>query len=430
LSDIPTSALIGALIFLVLLSAFFSAAEIAMISLDRHLLRHQERSGHRGARLAARLLERPDRLIGIVLLGSNSINALFSALTTYTVFRLFGDPEGAIGIATVIITLAILILTDLAPKTLSALHPEAIAYPSSYVLTPLLKIAYPVVWTVNALANGLLRLFGVSVATRRQRHITPEELRTLLLETGNQIPKTHQDMLLAILDLEKATVDDVMVPRARIQGLDISGTWEEVRARLPALRHTQIPVYRGSLDQIEGMLHVSQLLRPGGLAELDLASLLRVLAPAYYIPAGTRLNQQLLYFQKQRQSIGLVVDEYGVVKGLVGIEEILEEIVGQFARPIAGLGEDAHAEPDGSYLVRGDATVRELNRKLGWSLPTDGPKTLNGLILERLETIPAAGTSLTLAGYQLQVLQRRGAAVSIARVRPPAGPAPDAAAED
>jgi Mg2+/Co2+ transporter CorB len=364
----------------------------------------------------------------VILLGSNSINALFSALTTFTVFRLFGDPENALGIATVIITLVVLILTDLAPKTLAALHPETIAYPATYALTPLLKIAYPVVWTVNALANGLLRLFGVSVEVRRQRHVTPEELRTLVLETENQIPKSHQDMLLAILDLEKATVDDVMVPTARIQGLDVSGSWEEVLTQLSSLRHTQVPVFRGSLDQVEGMLYVPQLLRGGGHAATDVPSLLRLLAPAYYVPAGTPLHQQLLNFQKQRQSVGLVVDEYGVVKGLIGIVEILEEIVGQFTRPIAGMGEDAHAEADGSYLVRGDATLRELNRKLGWNLPTDGPKTLNGLILEKLESIPTQGTSLMLGDYRVEVLQRRGATVNIARVRPPV-PAPPAPAD-
>jgi Mg2+/Co2+ transporter CorB len=233
-------------------------------------------------------------------------------------------------------------------------------------------------------------------------------------------------MLLAILDLEKATVDDVMVPRARIQGLDIAGGWEEVLEQLAAFRHTQIPVYRGSLDHVEGMLHVPHLLRAGGQDGMDLQSLLRLLAPAYYIPAGTPLNQQLLNFQKQRQSVGLVVDEYGVIKGLIGIEEILEEIVGQFTKPIPGLDEDAHREPEGSYLVRGDAMLRELNRRLGWNLPTDGPKTLNGLILEQLESIPARGTSLMLGDYRVEVLQTRGATVAIARVRPPASPVPDA----
>lgn len=426
MGDIPTSALIGALIVLVLVSAFFSAAEIAMISIDRHRLRHQAQSGHRGARLAARLLERPDRLIGVILLGSNSVNALFSALTTYTVIRLFGDPEGAIGIATVIITLVVLILTDLAPKTLAALHPESIAYPSAFALTPLLRVAYPVVWVVNALANGLLRLLGVSVETRRQRHITPEELRSLVLEAETQIPKAHQDMLLAILDLENATVDDVMVPRARIQGLDISATRDELLERLATFRHTQVPVFRGSLDQVEGMLHVPQLMRAIGHDVIDVPSLLRLLTPAYYIPAGTPLNQQLLNFQKQRQSVGLVVDEYGVVKGLIGIEEILEEIVGQFTRPIQGLDEEAHSEPDGSYLVRGDAMLRELNRKLGWKLPTDGPKTLNGLILEQLEAIPARGTSLMLGDYRVEVVQTRGTGVATARVRAPATGVPDA----
>jgi Mg2+/Co2+ transporter CorB len=418
LDNIPTGALIGALIFLVALSAFFSAAEIAMVSLNRHRLNHLAASGRRGARIAQKLLARPDRLISVILLGSNSVNALFSALTTVTVIRLLGQEESSIGIATVIITLVVLILTDLAPKTLAALHPEQIAFPSAYILRPLLRLAYPVVWAVNGLANGILRLAGVNVQAHSAEQVSPEELRAIILEAGVLIPETHQDMLLAILDLEKVTVDDVMVPRVKIDGINIDAEWDDVVRQLTSTRFTRLPLYRGSLDNVTGMVHVRQVLSLLRENRLDRESLLAAVDEPYFIPRGTTLNTQLLNFRQVKRRTGLVVDEYGDIQGLVTLDEILEEIVGDFTTQALGHITDVHAQDDGSFLVRGTVNLRELNRRLDWKLPTNDARTLNGLIVSYLEDLPAPGTSLVISGYRIEILRTRGTAVETARIRP------------
>jgi Mg2+/Co2+ transporter CorB len=417
LSDIPTGALIGALVFLVFLSAFFSAAEIAMVSLNRHRLRHLASSGHRGARLAQKLLARPDRLIGVILLGSNSVNALFSALTTVTVIRLIGEKESAIGLATVIITLVVLILTDLAPKTLAALHPERIAYPSAYLLTPLLRVSYPVVWVINSMANGLLRLVGVSVQARPAQQISPEELKSIVMEAGVLIPESHQDMLLAILDLEKTNVNDVMVPRGRIQGIDLDAEWDDIVAQLTSSRYTRLPVYRGNLDDIVGMVHVRRVLNLMRQGVFDREQFMRIVADPYFIPWGTSLTTQLLNFKQVKRRIGLVVDEYGDIQGLVTLDEILEEIVGDFTTRALGRPEEVTPQPDGSYLVKGTVSLRDLNRQLDWNLPTEESRTLNGIITEYLEDLPEPGTSLMLNGYNVEILRTRGTAVDIVRIK-------------
>jgi len=420
--DIPLSALIGALIFLVLLSAFFSAAEISLVTLNRYRLRHQVEAGHRGARIAARLLERPDRLIGVILLGSNSVNALFSAVTTVTVIRVWGEKESAIGIATVIITLVVLIFTDLAPKTLAALRPERIAYPSAFVLRPLLKILYPLVWLINGMANGLLRLLGVRIQAGLAEKLSSEELKTLVMEAGVLMPETHQDMLIAILELEKVTVDDVMVPRGEIEGIDLDADWNEIAAKLGTSRYTRLPVYRGSLDDVVGVVHLRKVMRLMHSGGFNRESFMPLIVEPYFIPQGTPLSTALLNFRASKRRSALVVNEYGDILGLVTIEEILEEIVGDFTTPGMSLAEEIQPQDDGSFLVHGSVTLRDLNRRLDWHLPTEGPKTLNGLITEYLEDLPEAGTSLRLDGYQVDVVRTRGTAVQLARIRhvPPA----------
>jgi len=417
LTDIPLDALLAALIFLVLLSAFFSAAEIAMVSVSRPRLRHLAESGHRGARLARKLLERPDRLIGVILLGSNFVNALMSALATVTAVRLLGERESTIAIVTVAITLVVLIFTDLAPKTLAALHPEHVALPSSYVLTPLLRLIYPLVWVVNLMANGLLRLFGVSVKARQPDNISTDELRVIVMEAGALIPEAHQDMLLAILDLENVTVEDVMVPRGKIEGVNIEAEWSDVERQLTALRHTRLPAYRGSLDNVIGIIHLRKIVNLMREARLDPESLQQVIEEPYYIPRGTPLHKQLLNFKEAGKRIGFVVDEYGDIQGLVTLEDILEEVVGEFTSAPATLHKDIHRDPDGSYVVNGAINVRVLNRTLGWSLPTNGPRTLNGLIVEYLETLPQAGTVLRLGDLTIEILQTVDNSVKTARIR-------------
>lgn len=417
MSDIPLSALFGALVVLVIISAFFSASEIAMVSLNRHRLRHLAASGHRGARIAEKLLSRPDRLIGVILLGSNAINALFSTLTTITVVRLLGEDEATVGFAALIIALVILILTDLAPKTMAALHPERIAFPSVYVLRPLLWLIYPVVWIVNAMANGLLWLVGIRVKDKPKEHMSQEELKAIIMEAGVLIPETHQDMLLAILDLEKITVEDVMIPRNRIESIDIDAEWDDVVSRLTSCNHTRIPAYRGSPDNVIGVIHARRMLNLLREDRLTRESLQEAMTEPYFVPAGTSLTTQLLNFREARQRMGLVVDEYGDLQGLVTLDEILKEIVGDFTTRALGRMEELQPEADGSYIVRGGMSLRELNRKLDWKLPTENTRTLNGLILEYLENIPEPGTSLMIDGYLVEILRTRGTAIEIARVR-------------
>jgi magnesium and cobalt exporter, CNNM family len=425
LSDIPLSVLLGSLVFLVVVSAFFSAAEIAMVSLNRHRLRSLAAAGQAGARIAEKLLKRPDRLIGVILLGSNAVNAMFSAVTTVTVIRLLGNEESAVGIATVIITLVVLILTDLAPKTLAALHPERIALPSAFILRPLLWIIYPVVWIINGIANGLLRLTGVRVHGRKVEQVAPEELKAMIMEAGVLIPESHQDMLLAILDLEKITVEDVMVPRNRIEAIDISAEWDEVVSHLTSSNHTRMPAYRSSPDNIVGIIHARRMLNLLREDRLNRESLEEAILEPYFIPAGTSLTTQLLNFREAKQRMGLVVDEYGDLLGLVTLDEILKEIVGDFTTRALGRMEDLQPEPDGSYIVRGSMSLRELNRKLDWNLPTDNTRTLNGLILEYLENIPEPGTSLMIHGYLVEILRTRGTAIEIARIRRAAAARPE-----
>ncbi len=418
LSDIPLGALLGALVFLVVVSAFFSAAEISMVSLNRHRLRHLAGSGHRGARLAERLLARPDRLISVILLGSNAVNALFSTVTTITVVRLMGEDERAVGIATVVITLVILILTDLAPKTLAALHPERIAFPSAFVLRPMLWLIYPVVWVINGIANGLLWLVGIRVRTRSTEQVSPEELKAMIMEAGVLIPETHQDMLLSILDLEKIVVEDVMVPRNRIEGVDLDAEWEETKSRLTSSRYTRMPAYHGSLENVVGIIHARRVLNLLREGKLNRESLQEAIVEPYFIPAGTSLTTQLLNFKENKHRIALVVDEYGDLQGLVTLDEILKEIVGDFTTHTLGRVEELRPEPDGSYLVRGGMSLRDLNRQLDWKLPMENTRTLNGLILEYLEDIPEPGTSLMIDNYVVEIMRTRGTTIEMARIRP------------
>jgi len=422
LTNIPPGALIGALVFLILLSAFFSAAEIGLMTLNRYRLRGLAESGHRGARLARKLLERPDRLLGVILLGNNFANIAASSTATLLALQLYG--EKFIAAETGLLTFLVLVFAEVAPKTLAALNPERVAFPAAYVLQPLLWFFYPLVWLVNAIANRTLRLFGVSVRKKREEEITAEELRALVREADVLIPETHQDMLLAILDLGKVTVDDVMVPRGKIEGVNLDAEWDEIVAHITGSRYTRLPVYHGSLDNVTGIIHVRQVLNLMHEGKLDRASFEQVIMEPYFIPSGTSLNTQLLNFKQAKRRIGLVVDEYGDIQGLVTLDEILEEIVGDFTTHALGKIHEVHRQDDGSYLVRGAVYLRDLNRQLGWNLPTEESRTLNGLIVEYLEDLPEPGTSVMIHGYLVEILRTRGTAIEIARVRPARAPEP------
>ncbi len=416
MEQIPTGWLLAALGLLIVASAFFSASETAMMALNRYRLRHLARSGHRGAVRAAALLERPDRLIGLILLGNNFVNILASALATVIGLRLLG--EAGLAVATGALTLVILILAEITPKTLAVLHPERVAFPASLLLRPLMALLQPVVWLTNVFTRGLLALFGVSPQGGAMQQLSREELRTVVHEAGALIPRPHQKMLLNILDLEQATVDDVMVPRGEIVGLDLSDDEEAIRRTLIHAQYTRLPLYREHIDQVVGILHVRDALPLLGEDRLSREALEAAARPCYFVPEGTPLHTQLLNFQRERRRMGLVVDEYGDIKGLVTLDDILEEIVGEFTtEPTDAIAEIVPQE-DGSYLVDAGLGVRELNRAMGWELPTDGPKTLNGLILEHLERIPEPGTSLRIAGYPMEIVQTKGHAVKTVRIHP------------
>lgn len=416
MDHVPLGTLAGVLVFLIFLSGFFSAAEIGLMTVNRYRVRHLAESGHRGARLAQRLLRRPDRVLGVVLLGNNFGNIAASSVATLMAVKLYGP--GILALVTGILTLVILIISEVAPKTLAALYPEAVAFGAAYVLTPLLRVLYPLVALINFLANHLLQLFGVSVKPKTPDQLSTEELRAVVMEAGTLIPKTHQSMLLGILDLEKTTVEDVMVPRREVEGIDLEADWDEILEILGSSHYTRLPVFRGSLDNVIGMLHVRRALHLALAGRLTRDTLQAAVLEPYYIPQGTALATQLINFKTSRRHIGLVVDEYGDLMGLVTLEEILEEIVGEFTTQAPGTQDDIFQQPDGSFLINGSTSIRDINRTLGWQLPLDGPKTLNGLITEYLEDIPAPGTSLLLNGYLVEIVRTRGTAIQVARIMP------------
>jgi Mg2+/Co2+ transporter CorB len=404
----------GLLFLLLLLSAFFSGSETALVSLNRYQLRHKAREGHRGARLAERLLQRPDRLIGLILLGNNLVNFSAASLVAIIALKIGGQPAVALG--TLLLTLVVLIFSEAAPKTLAALHPERIAFPAALVYYPLLKITYPIVWLTNVASNGVLYLFGVRSGDAELASLTREELRTLVHEAGGRIASRYQKMLISILDLEKVTVDDVMVPHNEIVGIDLEDETTEIERIINASQHTRLPVYEGDIDQIVGILHLRRL---ANLAQrsFDSESLKRLLVEPYFVPEGTPLSTQLVQFQRRRERIAMVVDEYGDIQGVITLEDILEEIVGEFTTDPTDEVEDVLRETPDTFLVSGTANIRELNRSQGWDLPTDGPKTLNGLIVEMLETIPEPSTCLKISGYPLEIVATDDYRVRTVRMR-------------
>lgn len=423
MDDIPLSYLFGALTLLILCSAFFSGSETGMMALNRYRLRHLARDGQRSAAMVEKMLKRPDRLLGLILFGNTLVNALAASIATLIGLRLIG--ELGLAVAPFVLTLVILIFGEVAPKTLAAIHPERIAFSAVYLLRPLSRILNPFVWVINHASNGLLALLGVRFDTRDNEPITREELRTIVIESGGMIPLRHQRMLLSILDLESMTVDDIMVPRNEIVGIDLDDPPKEIIEMLGHGQHTRLPVYRGNIENIVGMLHVRAVPRIfADKDQFETAELEKVVHDPYFIPLGTPLHQQLLNFQRRKRRMGLVVDEYGVIQGLVTLEDILEEIVGEFTTGLQTFVQEIHPQDDGSYVIDGSATLRDINRQLHWELPAEGPKTLNGLILEHLESIPEPGTSLRIGDYTLEITQAAGSAVRTVRVRRAAEPVP------
>jgi Mg2+/Co2+ transporter CorB len=401
------------LVTLLALSAFFSGSETALMSLNRYQLRHRAREGHRGAVLAEKLLSRPDRLIGLILLGNNLANFSMVAVVTLLAVQIGGEP--AVAIATGVLTVIVLIFAEAAPKTLAALHPERVAYPAAMIYYPLLFVAYPVVWMTNVASNAVLYLLGVRGKDAQLHSLTQEELRTLVHEAGSRISNRYRDMLLSILDLGKVTVDDVMVPHNEIVGIDLDDTPEEIENIINTSTYTRLPVYRDTIDNIIGILHLRRL---ANIAQRSLSSdeLVKLVDEPYFVPEGTPLSKQLIQFQRRQGRIALVVDEYGDIQGIVTLEDILEEIVGEFTTDPADEIADVIKDGASSWLVDGTANIREINRTQQWELPTDGPKTINGLILEMLETIPPPGTCVKISGYPLEIVESDDKRVRTVRI--------------
>jgi Mg2+/Co2+ transporter CorB len=411
--------LLGLVVVLLVFSAFFSATETALMSLNRYRLRHQARAGNRAARVAERLLQRPDRLIGVILLGNTGTNIAAAALVTFVALRIGG--ERAIFASTLALTVIVLIFAEVAPKTLAALNPPRYALPSAPIYYVLLKIVYPIVWVLNLFTNGLLRLLGVDPDKISSHSLSADELRTIVAEAGVMVPRRHQRMLLSILDLDAIRVDDVMVPRHEVIGLDLDRAWPDNLGIIQTSQHDRLPVYRGDIDNIVGVTRVRDLLPELVRGELTQAILLERIREPYFVPEGTPLNKALLNFQQHRRRSAFVVDEYGDVQGLITTQDILREIVGELTSAV-DIG--VTKESDRSYVVDASANVRQLNRVMNWNLPTDGPKTLNGLIVEQLETIPETGTGVTVADYPIEILDASEHGIKTVRVFPPAAQSP------
>lgn len=423
MNEASLTTLSAILILLIILSAFFSSSETGMMALNRYRLRHLNRTGHRGARRADRLLARTDQLIGVILIGNNFVNILASAIATLIAVRIWGD--AGVAIATIALTIVILIFSEVTPKTLAALYPERIAFPASHALGPLLKLLYPAVWILNLITNNLLRLMGVKLdGDHSSGHLSREELRTLVHESGSMLPSRHQDMLLSILDLEKVTVNDIMVPRNEIVGIDLDDPINEILRLVRGSQHTRLPVYRGDINNTVGILHLRNVSRLLHTDDINKAMLMQLCREPYFIPESTPLHTQLSNFQRERSRIGIVVDEYGDVLGIATLEDILEEIVGEFTTDFASSSsQDILPQSDGTTIVDGTTPIRTLNRALELDLPTDGPKTLNGLITDYLESIPESNLCLKLHGMRLETLQIKDNVIRTVRVHPTETPA-------
>jgi Mg2+/Co2+ transporter CorB len=420
LDDISLGTLLIALAALLIIAGFFSIAETSMMAVNRYRLKAlAKRAGHaqRGARQTLELLAKTDKLLGLVLLGNTVINAAAATLTTIVTVRLFGQHEWTLAASTIVISFVILVFSEITPKVAGAAYAERIAPVLSYVLRPLMWLSNPVIWFVNLFVRAILRLFRLR-STAERGVMSQEELRSLVLEGSHYLPPKHHSILLNLFELEKITVDDVMAPRNQIDALDLDTDPESLRRQIVTSNHTRIPVYRGGADNVVGIMHVRQVLQLVKEDEWNVAELEAILRPAYFIPSGTPLLAQLQHFQENQQRLGLIVDEYGELLGLVTVEDIIEEIIGEYTTQSPTSGDNYRREEDGSIVVEGASLLRNLNRKLGTQFPLDGPKTLNGLILEHLGDIPEAGLSVKIGSHTVEILHTQDRVVKVARLRP------------
>ncbi len=425
MDDIPISWQLAALAVLLVVSAFFSIAETSMMAINRYRLKAMVRMGSHGALLATQLLAKTDKLRGVILLGNNLVNAAAATLVGLITIQLFGEDKVALGLGTLSVTFLILVFSEITPKVIGAANAERIAIPASYVLAPLLRVLYPIVWFVNLFVSALLFITRLRpMNDGHAQRLTMEELRSLVIDSGQFMPKKHQSILVNLFDLEAITVEDVMTPKTQIEAVDLEAPMEAIIGQLATSYHTRLLVYRGELGNVVGILHLRRVLRPLHAGELDKAALEEMLAEAYYVPANTAALTQLQLFQENRQRFALVVDEYGELQGLVTLEDIIEEIIGEFTTTAPMRATRIHWEENKdsgatSALVEGSATLRDLNRKLGLSLPLDGPKTLNGLILEQLQDIPESGVSVKIGRVPMEIVQTQDRVIKTVRIFSP-----------
>jgi len=386
-----------------------------MMALNRYKLRHLTNDNHKGAMLASALLERPDKLIGLILFGNNLVNIIAASIATVIGIRLFGDL--GLAIAPFVLVIVFLIFAEVIPKTVAALHPEKIAFPAAFVLGPLMTVSYPFVWIINRVSNSLLKLIRINVDKKEDTALSREELRTVVHEAAPLISSEHQQMLVSILDLEKVTVNDIMVPRNELVGIDLDDPVADTIEQLMQSQHTRLIIYRKNIDNIIGILHIRKVPRVlNEKSDFKTEDLEKLVIEPYYVPEGIPLHLQLINFQQNKRRTGIVVDEYGVIQGLVTLDDILEEIVGEFTTDRQAFNQDIHPQDDGSFIIDGMTTIRDIDKQLGWNLPSGGPKTLNGLILEYLEDIPETGTSLKIDNYTIEITQAVGNAVKTAKI--------------
>ncbi|MEN4979134.1 HlyC/CorC family transporter [Erwinia billingiae] len=418
MEHVSTTTLIITLVIMIFVSAYFSGSETGMMTLNRYKLRHLAKNGNRAARRVEKLLRRPDRLISLVLIGNNLVNILASALATIVGMRLYGD--AGVAIATGILTFAVLVFSEVLPKTIAALYPEKVAFPSSFLLGPLQIVMMPLVWLLNTITRLLMNMVGIRSDGAISGALSKDELRTIVHESRSLMSRRNQDMLLSVLDLEKVNVDDIMVPRNEIAGININDDWKSIVRQLTHSPHGRIVLYRDSLDDTISMLRVREAYRlMTEKKEFTKEVMLRAADEIYYVPEGTPLNVQLVKFQRNKKKVGLVVDEYGDIKGLVTIEDILEEIVGDFTTSMSPtLAEEVVPQNDGSVLVEGSANIRELNKAFNWTLPEDEARTVNGMILEEIQDIPLPNTRVKVGNYAIDILDVQENMIKQVRIIP------------
>ncbi|MGQ0442014.1 MAG: HlyC/CorC family transporter [Methylophilaceae bacterium] len=423
MDNIPISWQLGLLALLLLVAAFFSIAETSLMSLNRYRLKHLVKEGHRGARLASALLAKTDKLLGVILLCNNFANAASATLVTIITVELFGEGEWALMIGTLTVTFAILVFSEISPKVIAAAYPERLGILSSYLLYPLLKLLYPAVWFVNLFVEGLLKLFRVKINFNDStQSLTMDELRSIVTDAGHFMPKKHRAILLNLFELEKITVDDVMTAHTQAEVIDFDAPLDDILQRISNSHHTRLPVREGDQEEIIGIVHIRKIMNQLRLHQqdqaLDKVALRAILSEPYFVPSGTPLYTQIQQFQENKERIGLIVDEYGEFKGLITLEDILEEVIGDFTTQSPSRIGSYRKELDGSWLVDGSSTLRDLNKKLNLSLPTNGPRTLNGLVLEHFQDIPEPNTSFRIGKHTLEIVQTQDRIVKSVKIFP------------